>query len=405
MIRRGLLAALLLAGCGAPVDETPTFEVELRPFLHQVTAEGNLKAAEVTRVTVPPEVQSRVRLAWLAPEGEVEAGDVVARFDAGEMEDRLHEGRLMYRNASLEVDKTQAQNVNKASGYQTKLELAELDLAHARRFQKTEVGLYSRQEVVSSQIDETLATERREHAQASKATQETLGKTDLELLEIRQRQAQLSIDQAATALQALEVEAPHPGLLTWVRNWRGEPPQIGDQMWSGQPIAELPDLDIMEAEVYVLEADAGGLEPGKTALVVVEAHPEVVHTAIVERVDAVAKPRFRGSPVQYFGVTLRFEEPERLPAKPGHRVLATLVIEELDDALVVPRQAVFEDDGEQRVWVENGEGFEARAIEIEAASMGLVVITAGLEAGDIVALRRPAATMDTETPASGSQGT
>lgn len=396
---------LLLAGCGAPADEVPTYVVVRRPFLHQVTAEGNLKAAEVTRVTVPPEVRNRVRLAWLAPEGEVAAGDVVARFDPSEMEDRLREGQLDHRSATLEVGKTEAQNVDKAAGYQTQLERAELDLAHARRYQKTDVGIYSRQEVVSSQIDETLATERREHAQASKKTQETLGKTDLEILEIRQRQAQLSIDQAETALRALEVEAPHPGLLTWVRNWRGEPPQLGDQMWSGQPIAELPDLDVMEAEVYVLEADAGGLEPGKAARVVVEAHPEEIHTATVERVDAVAKPRFRGSPVQYFGVTLRFDDPGGLPAKPGHRVLATLVLEERDDALVVPRQAVFDEDGEQRVWVANGDGFEARAVEIEVASMGLVVVAAGLEAGDVVALRRPLATTQTDEPAAGAAGT
>ena len=52
----------------------------------------------------------------------------------------------------------------------------------------------------------------------------------------------------------------------------------------------------MQAEVYVLEADAGGLLPGQTATVTVESAPGVTCPARIARVDALAKPRILGSP-------------------------------------------------------------------------------------------------------------
>ena len=160
-------------------------------------------------------------------------------------------------------------------------------------------------------------------------------------------------------------------------------------MWQGQPIGELPDLSVMESEVFVLEADAGGLETGKAATVTIEAHPEKSFAAGISRVDAVAKPRFRGSPVQYFGVTLEFEAPEGLSMKPGHRVRATLLLEEVAEAVVVPRQAVFTEGNEHHVYVRNGSGFAPRKVEIGAKSVGLMVVSSGLDAGEVIALERP----------------
>lgn len=384
-----LAAAWMLASC-APRDAVPTFRVERRPFHHQVTADGNLKAAAVTRLTVPPQVEGRVRLAWLAPEGRVEEGDVVARFDPAEMEDMLRDGSLDRDGAALGAGKARLQSDGKLAELETDYRVADLELEHARRYQKTDEDVFSRQEIIESEIDERLAAERREHAAASRTSETERGKTELEIFDIRRRKAEMKIDQARRGLEALEVRAPHGGLFTVTRSWRGDPLQVGMEMWQGQSVGEIPDLSAMEAEVFVLEADAGGVEEGKSATVTVEAFPEKTFPARVSHVDAVAQPRYRGSPVQYFGVTLQFENPDGLPMKPGHRVRAALHIEALDDALVVPRQAVFNADGEQRVYVQSGDGFAARRVEIGAKSLGLMVVTSGLAEGDVVALRAPA---------------
>jgi multidrug efflux pump subunit AcrA (membrane-fusion protein) len=150
----------------------------------------------------------------------------------------------------------------------------------------------------------------------------------------------------------------------------------------------------MEADVYVLEADAGGLAPGKPAVVMLESRPGVDYAARVVRVDALAKPRFRSSPVQYFGITLALDRTDPAVMKPGQRVRARLRLDERPRALTLPRQAVFERDGRTIVYRRKSAGFEARfeaiPVELGPSGAGRIVVETGLRPGDVVALADPA---------------
>jgi len=201
------------------------------------------------------------------------------------------------------------------------------------------------------------------------------------------------------------VTAPHDGVLILKRDFRGEPVRVGDSAWNGQPLADIPDLAEMEAEVFVLEADAGGLAPGKRAAVVLESRPDVVWPAAIRRVDPLAKPRLRGSPVQYFAVILKLATTDPQVMKPGQRVGATLFLEERKDAIAVPRQAVFEQDGKKIVYLRHGGTFAPAEVTLGPASMGRVVIEKGISPGDEVALidpTRPARTRDDEREGAGA---
>ncbi len=398
---RGLAVLLvLLTACAAPRDDVATYTVERRDFRHLVTADGTLKAVTVTAITVPHEVRERMRLAWLATEGYVEDGEIVARFDASNLENRLREGRREHESTSFQVRKAAVASEKKQAQHDTDYQVADLELDHARRFQTTDDQVYSRQQIAESEIDETLATEKKAHAAFSRDNQGPLAQTEMDLLEIQRKKATLKIDQAEQALRSLEVRAPHAGILSLRRGWNGEPVSVGEEMWPGQELAEIPDLARLEAQVYILEADAGGLEVGKRAEVFLDAAPGRLYTGKIYQVDPVAQPRFRGSPVQYFGVKVELEEAETIAKRPGQRLRATLYLAEAEDALVVPRQAVFSADGEDRVYVKNGRGFASRTVKVGFRSLGTVVVEEGLEEGDVVALREPLTTDgDGDSPA------
>ncbi|MFQ5348964.1 MAG: efflux RND transporter periplasmic adaptor subunit [Thermoanaerobaculia bacterium] len=384
-----LLARLLLVG-GGSANEVPVYEVTRGLFVHKVTAQGTLKAKETTQINVPVTVRRRVRLAWVAPEGTLlEEGDLVARFDGSDFEVNLEEAAADLSGTTQDVVRTRAESDVKIGEHQRDYEVAELELDFAERFELTDEFAYSRHEIVEDAIDEELATARRDHAGDMSRIQEDLAQTELEILDIEKRKSALKIDEATTGLSSLEVRAPHRGLLTLSRNWRGETVSVGSEMWRGQEIGEIPALDAMEAEVFVLEADAGGVGEGQTATVVVENNPEVVHRAKVARVEAVAKPRFRGSPVQYFGVTLDFEATDTDTMKPGQRLVATLYLEELEEVIVVPRQAVFRDGDSFWVYRRDGSVFDAAPVEVGPGSAALLVIEGGLEPGQVIALTRP----------------
>jgi multidrug resistance efflux pump len=392
------LAAALIAvgGCGVGLGgepEVPTVEVSRHAtFTRRVTAEGYLEAVEATPVTAPQDSEMAMKIAWIAEEGaSIEAGEVVVRFDPEEMQRQLDDSQGDLESALLSIQKERDAGRSAVSKRDQSAAQAEREITAATEFEPDDDGVLSRNQLIDSQIDIELAQAKSKHAHAVKRVERAVTNSRVELLEITKRQAENEVRRAKDALAHLEVQAPHAGIWVLERDWRGQTHGLGDTVWPGQKLAELPLVANMQAALFALEADAGDLEPGLRAELVIEAHPDTTYKATVKRVDALAQPRHEKVPVQYFGVTLEFEETDPQTMKVGQRVRATIFIEQ-QDVLVVPRQAVFEREGHffvYRVSNQIGRGFEEAEVELGPSSAGRVVITSGLEDDDRVALRDP----------------
>jgi HlyD family secretion protein len=75
--------------------------------------------------------------------------------------------------------------------------------------------------------------------------------------------------------------------------------------------------------------------------------------------------------------------------KPGQRVRSTLFLGKREAALAVPRQAIFEREGESVVYIDRQGRFEPQPVEVGPAALGRVVVESGLDEGDRVALSDP----------------
>jgi HlyD family secretion protein len=372
-----------------PGGDVPTLKIEAGDFVRDVPAQGELHSVRATPISVPTGADA-FRIGWLAPDGSlVKQGDVVIRFDPSALEKRLIDAQDDLRGAQLNMEKEQLSGLSEVRKLQQDAAIARVELEQASQFQKKDADIYSRSEIIESDIDQKLAGERQKHAETSQQSHQRLTGTEVALLQIKVRQADAKIQQARGGLQALAVTAPHDGVLILKRNWRGDTTRVGDSVWNGQPLAEIPDLSAMEAEVYVLEADAGGLKVGKSATVAVESAPGVTYPARIQRVDALAKPRIPGSPVQYFAVTLALGKTDPKVMKPGQRVQAVLLLDQRKDALLVPRQAVFDREGRSIVYRQGKRGFAPVEVKLGASTMGRIIVESGIAAGDVLALRDP----------------
>ena len=386
------LAIALAAGCRAGAGpEVPTYTVRAERLALRVPAEGNLEAVRATQLAVPTDAPGPLRITWLAPDGaRVRAGEVVARFDGTDLARDL---------AAAEGDLTIAREKDRKAAAEAAAALADLDreaglarseLAAADRFQKKDELVFSRHEILESAVDRELAEAREANARAARSTRARQAEAERALVAIDARKADLAIARSRRGLAAVEVRAAHDGLLVIERDFRNELVRPGDTVFPGQAIAWLPDLARMRAQVFVLEADAAGLERGKPALVTLESRPDAPIPARVERVDALAKPRFRGSPVQYFAVDLALDRTDPAIMKPGARVRASIEVDTRRHALAIPRQALFEREGQSVVFRRSARGFLPVAVATAPAGPGLLAVVSGLAAGDVVALVDPA---------------
>jgi multidrug efflux pump subunit AcrA (membrane-fusion protein) len=362
--------------------------VERGDFVRRVRADGNLEAVDATILGPPAEVTRGLKIAWLAQDGAlVKAGEVVIRFDSTELEEELRDGEFDRATVETKIEGKLFREEGHQRNLDRDVELAEVELDYARTFQSKDEQIFSRNEIIEAEIDQDLALRRKDHASESGRIQQALGQTELDLLTIKRRKAEIKIDQAVSGLAALEVRAPHDGIFVLKRQW-GRKPEIGQMVWRGMAVAELPKLDRMQAKVYVLEADAGGLESGVPAVVILDSQPDMVYPARVEQADALAQRRSRRSPVQYFGVVLALDRTDPV-MKPGQRIEAVLTFDERKGVLSIPPQAIFEKDDEKFVYVREAGGFEPKTIEIGPIGLGRVVVESGLREGDLVALRDP----------------
>jgi multidrug efflux pump subunit AcrA (membrane-fusion protein) len=413
----GLGGLLLIVGAGGASEGiaaagVPLFRAEQGALTRLVVAEGYLKAVHATPISAPVESGQAQRIGWLAAEGSaVAAGDVIVRFDPTDLERNLMDGEADRAIAEHEIARSRLENDTKVGNLELDADVAEHERQQAERFAAKDAQIFSRQQILDAEIDQDLAEHKAVSAHRLGDATARQAQAQIDLLGIQRNKADLKIRQARQGLDALVVRAPHAGFLTLERDWQGNSLRAGDQVWPGQKLGEIPDPTAVEALVFVLEADAGGLAPALEGTLVVEAHPGRSYPARVTRVDALAKPLRWNVPVQYFEAALAAEGADLAAMKPGQRVRAEIVLERIPSALLVPPQAVVAVDGAEVCYRREGARLVAVEVKVGARGWDRVQILSGIGAGDEVALRdptgrsKPKAREDAPAPPDASSGT
>nr|HRC88020.1 HlyD family efflux transporter periplasmic adaptor subunit [Thermoanaerobaculia bacterium] len=282
------VAVRLVRGSAA---EVPTAVVTAGPFVVRVEAEGALQAVRALPLSLPPTAKGAMRIAWLAPDGApVAAGDVVARFEAEEAEKARDQSRFEVEKSRLSESEEEARSAGSLANLGRDAELARWEADLASRYSSRDPEIFSRREIIESQIDRDLADHKKEHAESLQKTEGERSRLDRELLALERAKNEKILERAESSLSALALTAPQGGIFSLKRSYRGQLPRVGDTVWGSQPLAEIPDLAEMEAEVYVLEADAGRLAVGKRAIVRLESDPERPIAGTILRVGTLAEP-------------------------------------------------------------------------------------------------------------------
>jgi HlyD family secretion protein len=163
----------------------------------------------------------------------------------------------------------------------------------------------------------------------------------------------------------------------------------GDRVWFGAPIAELPDLSAVRMTSRLDEADRARVQVGTRALVRVDALPDRELEAQVGEISLVARPDFSSwPPVRNFDVVIAIDAADaRL--RSGMSATARIELEKLTDVVIVPSAALFRDGSV--AYVVDGRSVVERRVTVRRRGRDETAILAGLQAGERVALRDPAA--------------
>ena len=197
-------------------------------------------------------------------------------------------------------------------------------------------------------------------------------------------------------LSYCEITAPNDGLVVYnssTRNgrWNDDPPEPGQEVSPNQVLIVLPDTTEMVASVRVHESLAGRLRPGQPASVRIEALGSAVLPGTVDSIGVLAESgSWRDPNLREYTVRILLHPGEfATQLKPSMRAEATIVLDQVDEALTVPVQSVFSEGRLRFVYQPSGTKYERTPVRLGRRSETQAEILAGLNAGDRVLVREP----------------
>lgn len=391
------------------VDEATAERIGLKvePVTRQslafgVQATGQIETSPNRRVEVTNPVGGTVVRLLVEPGETVEAGQSLVVITSGE----LAELRVVALENSAErqgdIQQAQADLRLAQQNYDRQQQIAQIAIEQAQ----TEIRVAQEQFDRDRELMQQGAIGRREFleseahlAEAKKALTEAESRLSLleagnqleraqTALEVAQNRAELSTVNYSTRLQQLGADANSDGTITIKAPISG---QVSDREVSlgqsaedaGTSLMTIVDDRTVLATANIFEKDLNQVSVGQRVRVTVSGLPEQVFEGRIATVGAVVAADGRVVPVK--------AELENLDGslKPGmFAELEILTQRTPEPVLVIPQSAIIEANGQQIVFVQNGDNFEPVEVTPGRMARNLVEIESGLFDGDRIVTQR-----------------
>jgi HlyD family secretion protein len=406
----GAAAIVAVAGIGAAIafampklpdrgSAVPTARVTRGPLSLTVHAMGDLRAGRTTALLAPA-VGGMLRAVQMATTGTaVKSGDVVVEFDPADQQFAVNQAKTEVEEASQEIVKMKADAAAQSAQDQVALLTARFDVRRA----ELDVANNEFIGAIDAKKNElSLEEARRRLAQLEEdvKSRAATNQASLAVVDEKRNKAALAMQRAQSVIESLQLKAPMDGIVMVKENrdamggmiiWGMPLPEYraGDSVWPGRPVADVIENGRMELRAKVDENDRANLTEGQPALIEVDPLPGRKFKAKVGSLSAQARRGDWEGPTvkRQFDLAFSFDEVDpRMKAGASARV--TIDGKQIQDALTVPRQAIFQKAGKTHVFARTGERFEQREVKIVHQSESRAAID-GVPEGTEVALIDP----------------
>jgi len=399
-IRGWAIFLLVLAGAGAAgagiyryrqaqtAAELPVAPAREGEFLVIIRCRGDLKAGRSAQIYTP--IVPNLRISWMAPAGEpVKAGDPLIRFDSSSAQQQLAQKEAQLRQNQASLDQAVAQAKITAEQDASDLAQARYTVEKAR-LDASKEEILSKIDGEEKKIDLEVAEQQLKVEEARVALHEASNQSKIASATRLRDQAQADVDITKRRIAQMEIKAPIAGIPTYAPNysqgWNNVRPfKVGDNVFAGMNLAEIPDLDTLELDAKVEETDRGRIAVGDDVRVHIDALPELDLPARVDRISPLAElSTNEWPPTRTFRAYARILHPDKR-LRPGMNGGMDIVIRRIPDAISIPAKAVFTRDGKPVVYVASKGHYTPLAIQVQARNPDEVAVT-GLKPGAMVAL-------------------
>lgn len=194
---------------------------------------------------------------------------------------------------------------------------------------------------------------------------------DFEMARVGIEQAEAAVEMANLQLDEATIEAPFDGIIAELYITEGS--SVGP----AAPVV-LEISDVVEMPVGIEESRIGQIEQGQSAALRVDAYPDQDFPAVVSSISPIADKSSHT-----FKVTITPVDEDR-QLRSGMFANLGILVDEKQNTLLVPVDAITEDNGQPAVYVVKSNIAQLRSVEIGLSNDGFVEILSGVEEGEMV---------------------
>lgn len=386
------LLALTLGACSKKeVQQVPNGKVVKGTFYVDIYEEGEIEAVNSTNISSPMISwrYGNLKITQIVKDGaEVHKGDTLIVFDPSEVQKGIMEAEGSLEISLAELVKLKAQHQSDLEELNADYEIS--NLSHQISKIKFESAVYeseiSKKEIQLNleKADIALVRAKEQIDNRIKIQREEVKQKNLAIEQNRSR-----LKEAHETLSKLYLISPSSGIAIISLNWSsGNKFQIGDQCWSGFPLIQLPDLSLLKATAKINEVDIAKISKGLKVEIKPDAFSDSIFTGKVNAVANLAVNKSRESRVKVFPVEVLINETNK-NLLPGLTVSCRLIIDQIDDVLYVPLEAINMEGDKNFVYKKSGNSYDKLEVEVGTSNSDYMIITKGLKENDEVALVIP----------------
>jgi len=387
-----LLVALPFACNDRNAQQVPTGKVTKGVFYVDLHEEGELEAVHAINISSPSiswRFGSNMKISYLVKDGtEVNAGDTVIIFDPSDVNKAIIDAQSKIEISAAELEKLKAEQESALEELRADYEVTRISHEISKiRFEGAEYESEIKKKEIQLNLEKAAIALERAKEQIDNRIKINVEEIKQKNLSIDQDQARLN--EANDALRQLTVITPSPGIAIIERSWQsGNKYQVGEQVWSGQPLISLPDLSQLKATVRINEVDIAKITKGLNVEIKPDAFSESKFTGNVMHVANLAVNKQGSTKIKVFPVEIYLNETHK-DLLPGLTVSCRIIVDKLDDVLYVPIDAISTEAGRNFVYKKTLTGFEKVEVETRRSNSDYTIIVSGLNEGDEIALVDP----------------
>lgn len=385
----------------------PTSPLEKGTVEIRVNATGDLRATRSTQFFVPP-MGAQLTIVSLANSGTaVKAGDLVAEFDASEQEFALEQANFELQLADQEIAKAEAESAVLAADDEVALLTARFNVRRAEldaRANELVGSLVAQQNLLLLEEARARLAALEQEVQSHKET----STASTSMIRTKRTRAVAAVATAKRNIESLRVVAPFDGFVSVRANFNalggivfsGSMPDFkaGDAANPGMLFAELIDTTRVEVTAKLAESDRANVAPGQPVEIRVDAAPDIQLKGKVRAVSSVAsRQMFDAGGERRFDIAFDVEG-SHPQVRPGVSTALAISGQVFQDAVHVPRTAIFDVTGQPTIYLKTRNGFEPRSVKVIARTETRAIIE-GVEVPAEVALVNPIRTAAPARPA------